>query len=77
MKIYIANPAENDNIEILLDHQELKNLIASLTKFENEISRFKLDHKSDVLGFTHLHLKDCNLIDTNQPDIVFYVDLTL
>lgn len=78
MKIYTTKNKEADNsIEILLDHQELKNLINTLTKFEDEIEQFKNKNKAkDNLGTSHLHMKDCGLInENNKSDIVFYVDL--
>lgn len=78
MKIYTENNTEADSVEILLNHQELKELINSLKKFEDEVDRFKTKNKeAEGLGFTHLHLKDCGLIDQNsKSDIVLYLNLS-
>ena len=77
VKIYTANNTENDSVEILLNYQELKKLINSLKKFEDEVKQFKTKNKeAEGLGFTHLHLKDCGLIDKNsKSDIVLYLNL--
>ncbi len=77
VKIYTANNTENDSVEILLNYQELKKLINSLKKFEDEVNQFKTKNKEvDGLGFTHLHLRDCGLIDENsKSDIVLYLNL--
>lgn len=77
MKIYTANNTETDSVEILLNYQELKKLINSLKKFEDEVKQFKTKNKeAEGLGFTHLHLKDCGLIDKNsKSDIVLYLNL--
>lgn len=62
MKIYTTNNTEADRVEILLDYQELKKLVSSLKKFEDEVSQFKMKNKdAKGLGFTHLHLKDYSL----------------
>lgn len=59
MKIYTTNNTETDSVEILLDYQELKKLVSSLKKFEDEVNQFKMKNKdAKGLGFTHLHLKD-------------------
>lgn len=78
MKIYTANNTETDSVEILLNYQELKKLINSLKKFEDEVNQFKTKNKeAEGLGFTHLHLKDCGLIDKNsKSDIVLYLNLS-
>ena len=77
MEIYTANNTETDSVEILLNYQELKKLINSLKKFEDEVKQFKTKNKeAEGLGFTHLHLKDCGLIDKNsKSDIVLYLNL--
>ncbi len=77
VKIYTANNTETDSVEILLNYQELKELINSLKKFEDEVNQFKTKNKeAEGLGFTHLHLKDCGLIDENsKSDIVLYLNL--
>lgn len=77
MKIYTTNNTETDSVEILLNYQELKKLINSLKKFEDEVNQFKTKNKeTEGLGFTHLHLKDCGLIDKNsKSDIVLYLNL--
>ena len=77
MKIYTANNTETDSIEILLNDQELKKLINSLKKFEDEVTQFKTKNKEAAgLGFTHLYLKDCGLIDKNsKSDLVLYLNL--
>lgn len=77
MKIYTANNTETDSVEILINYQELKELINSLKKFEDEVNQFKTKNKeAEGLGFTHLHLKDCGLIDENsKSDIVLYLNL--
>lgn len=77
MKIYTANNTETDSVEILLNYQELKKLINSLKKFEDEVKQFKTKNKeAEGLGFTHLHLKDFGLIDKNsKSDIVLYLNL--
>lgn len=77
VKIYTANNTETDSVEILLNYQELKKLINSLKKFEDEVKQFKTKNKeAEGLGFTHLHLKDCGLIDKNsKSDIVLYLNL--
>ena len=62
MKIYTTNNTETDSVEILLDYQELKKLVSSLKKFEDEVNQFKMKNKdAKGLGFTHLHLKDYSL----------------
>lgn len=82
MKLYTANNTEtdsvDDSVEILLNYQELKKLINSLKKFEDEVNQFKAKNKeSEDLGFTHLHFKDCGLIDQNsKSDIVLYLNLS-
>ena len=77
VKIYTANDTEIDSVEILLNYQELQKLVSSLNKFEDEVNQFKANNKDkEMLGFTHLHLKDCGLIDKNSTsDIVFYLNL--
>ena len=77
MRIYTANKTEVDSVEVLLNHQELKNLLSALTKFEDEVKQFKMKNKNqEGLGFTHLHLKDCGLLDKkSSSDIVFYLNL--
>ena len=77
VKIYSANNTEADSVEILLNCQELKKMINSLSKFEDEVNQFTIKNKdSERLGFTHLHLKDCDLIDKNsKSDIVLYLNL--
>ena len=77
VKIYTTNNTETDSVEILLDYQELKKLVISLKKFEDEVNQFKTKNKDTKdLGFTHLHLKDCGLIDENsKSDIVLYLNL--
>ena len=77
VKIYTTNNTETDSVEILLDYQELKKLVNSLKKFEDEVNQFKMKNKdAEGLGFTHLHLKDCGLIDKNsKSDVIFYLNL--
>jgi hypothetical protein len=78
MKIYTAKNREaKSSVEMSLSHNELKNLIDALSKFEDNIQQFKAKYESkDNLGFTHLHLKDCGLIDeSSKADVVFYIDL--
>ena len=77
MKIYTTNNTETDSVEILLNYQELKKLVNSLKNFEDEVNQFKTENKDvEGLGFTHLHLKDCGLIDKNsKSDIVLYLNL--
>lgn len=77
VKIYTTNNTETDSVEILLDYQELKKLVNSLKKFEDEVTQFKMKNKdAEGLGFTHLHLKDCGLIDKNsKSDVIFYLNL--
>lgn len=77
VKIYTSKNAVTDNVEILLNYQELKSFKNALMKFEDEVKQFKIKNKDkESLGFTHLHLMDCGLIDNNsKADIVFYVDL--
>ena len=79
MKIYTANNTETDSVEILLNYQELKKLINSLKKFEDEVRQFKTKNKeAKSLGFTHLHLKDCGLIEKNcKADIILYLNLSV
>ena len=78
MKIFTTNNTGDDNVEILLSYQELVRLVDSLKNFEDEINQFKNNNKNtEVVGFTHLHLKDCGLIDKNsKSDVVFYPDLS-
>ncbi len=74
MKIYTENNTEADSVEILLNHQELKKLINSLKKFEDEVDRFKTKNKeAEGGGFTHLHLKDCGLIDQNSKSDMSFI----
>lgn len=77
MKIYAEQNVETDSVEVLLDLEELKDLVGVLAKFENELRQFKEENKEkDNLGFSHLHLIDCDSIFKNsESDIVFYVDL--
>lgn len=77
MKIYTENNTEADSVEILLNYQELKKLVNSLKKFEDEVSQFKKkSNDTKDLGFTHLHIKDCGLIDENsKSDIILYLNL--
>ena len=79
MKIYTAyNKEADDSVEISLNFQELKSMLSSLNKFADEISQFKMKNKDKKeLGLTHLHCKDCGLIDNNsKSDIVIYVNLS-
>ena len=78
MKIYAANDTESDSVEILLNYQELKKLIASLQKFEEEVNQFMIKNKNkNNLGFTHLHLKDCGLTNnSDKSDVVLYLNLS-
>ena len=77
MKIYTANGTEPDSIEISLNYKELKKMINSLKKFKDEVDQFKTKHKDEVVhGFTHLHFKDCGLMDEDsKSDIVLYLNL--
>lgn len=77
MKIYTENNIEADSVEVLLNYRELKKLVNSLKKFEEEVNQFKMrNNDSKDLGVTHLHLKDCGLIEKNsKSDIVLYVNL--
>ena len=78
VKIYTAyNTEADDSIEIVLNYQELKKLVNSLKNFEDEVKQFKTKNKDTAdLGFTHLHLKDCGLIEKNsKSDIVLYLNL--
>ena len=77
VKIYAENNTEAGSVEILLNYQELKKLVISLKKFEDEVNQFKMKNKDTKgLGFTHFHLKDCGLIDKNsKSDIVLYLNL--
>ena len=77
MKIYTTNNTETDSVEILLTYQELRKLVNFLKEFEDEVNQFKTKSKNtEDLGFTHLHLKDCGLIDKNsKSDIVLYLNL--
>lgn len=77
MKIYTSNNTANDGVEILLNYQELKKLINSLKNFEEEVNQFKTKNKeAESFGFTHLHFKDCGLIDQkSKSDIVLYLNL--
>ena len=78
MKIYIDENKEfKSGVEISLNYRELNNLVDVLTKFKKEIEQFRESNKvKENLGFTHLHLKDCGLVEGNsKSDIVFYVDM--
>lgn len=77
MKIYTKNNTEADSVEILINYQELRKLVISLKTFEDEVYQFKTRNKDTKdLGFTHLHLKDCGLIDENsKSDIILYLNL--
>ena len=72
MKVYNGN--KEDSVEVVLNYQELKKMINSLKKFEDEIYQFKTKNKEvKDFDFTHLHLKDCGLINRNgKSDLVFY-----
>ena len=77
VEIYITNNEETDSVEISLNYQELNKLVNSLKKFEDEVNRFKTEnnHAPD-LGYTHLHLRDCELIDKrSKSDVIFYLNL--
>lgn len=53
MKIYTTNNTETDRVEILLDYQELKKLVNSLKKFEDEVSQFKIKYNgSTIISFS-------------------------
>lgn len=56
MKIYTENNTEADSVEILLNHQELKELINSLKKFEDEVNRFKTKNKEAEGGALHIYI---------------------
>ena len=76
MRIYATNNTETDSVEMLLNYQELKILVSSLSKLENEVKKFKGENREKKdLGFTHLHLRDCGL-GNNNLDVVFYIDLS-
>ena len=76
VKIYTGKDISEESIEILLSHQELKVIIDVLRHFEEEIKMFKESNKERKMGFTHLHLRDCGLVDDNlRSDVVFYVNL--
>ena len=77
MKIYTASDVESDSVEVMLSYQELRQMIIALEKFKEEIDLFKIQNKNNKnLGFTHLHLKDCGLLDKNgKSDVVFYLNL--
>lgn len=77
VEIYNANTTENDSVEILLNYHEFKKMVNSLKEFEDEINKFKAKNKyTEDLGYTHIHLRDCGLIDKNsKSDIVFYLNL--
>ena len=49
MKIYTTNNTETNSVEILLDYQELKKLVSSLKKFEDEVNQFKMKNKDAKL----------------------------
>lgn len=78
MKIYTENNTEADSVEILLNYRELRELVISLKKFEDDVRQFKLKNKDTKdLGFTHLHLKDCGLTDEDgKSDIILYLNLS-
>ena len=70
MKIYTTNNTETDSVEILLDYQELKKLVSSLKKFEDEVNQFKMKNKdAKGLGFTHLHLKDYKTVSQRNSEL--------
>ena len=75
VKIYNGNT--KDSVEVLLNYQELKKTINSLKEFEDKIYQFKTKNKGvKDLGYTHIHLKDCGLINQNsKSDLVFYINL--
>jgi len=77
VKIYTENNIEANRVEILLNYQELKKFVNCLKEFEKEVSLFKMKNKEiKDLGFTHLHLQDCGLLDkNNKSDMVFYLNL--
>ena len=77
MKIYSDRDKQENSIELLLNHNELKKLINGLWEFERNIEKYKADNKGKSdLGFTHMHYKDIDRVgEKDEPDIVFYVDL--
>lgn len=79
MKIYTEYHKEaTDSVEIRLDNYlELKDVVRALKTFENKIYQFKAENRGKTdLGVTHIHFKDCGLIDENsKTDLVIYVDL--
>ena len=50
MKIYTTNNTETNSVEILLDYQELKKLVSSLKKFEDEVNQFKMKNKDNSMN---------------------------
>ena len=79
MKIFVEYYKEhNDSVEIVLNHQELKCLVAALKKFEDSVNQIKEKKQCGELGdYTHLHLQDCGIIDeaNGNADLVFYVNV--
>lgn len=77
MKIYAEEIGETDRVEVLLNHQELKELLEALRSFEKEIEQYKRKNSGkEDLGFTHLHFIDsCPIGKNSKTDIVFYVDM--
>ena len=77
MKIYAVENEETDNVEVLLSHQELKELAEALENFQKKIEQYKRKNSGkEDLGFTHLHFIDsCPIGKNSKTDIVFYVDM--
>jgi len=78
MKLFIKKTSKESRVEILLSFIELDQMISALCNLRESIIDFKnVNINNDSLGFTHLHMKDCGLLDgKGKEDIVLYVDLS-
>lgn len=76
MKLYLTKSFRERRVEISLDFYELNQMINALSEFKEQIVCFKRLN-TNAVGFTHLHFKDCGLIDSQgKEDVVLYIDLS-
>ena len=77
MQLYFECDNDNETLEILINHHELKRIINSLIQFDEQIEHFKtIDIGKRERGYTHIHLKDSEVILNNhKQDIVLYVKI--
>lgn len=77
MQVFMGESGGENCAELVLCHQELKELIDALSAFEREIAQYKKNNEGKAkLGVTHLHFRDCGQLGKeSKDDVAFYVDL--